>query len=106
MKLLNYNMKFCWAKSQRIDPVIMKMHPEFYNRPDYNKIIIVWMMKPKPQDKLIPDDIYKTLFHCFYKYTDACDYEDICPNCGSFSEVWSNSSDELQCDNCGYSESE
>lgn len=28
-----------------------------------------------------------------------------CPECGS-AHVWSNSSDELQCDNCGYSETE
>lgn len=27
-----------------------------------------------------------------------------CPNCGS-TETWSNSSDELQCDNCGFDES-
>jgi transposase len=36
-----------------------------------------------------------------YKYTD----DDICPECGS-TDVRSNSSDELQCDNCGYSETE
>lgn len=28
-----------------------------------------------------------------------------CPNCGS-TNTWSNSSGELQCDNCGYSETE
>jgi len=28
-----------------------------------------------------------------------------CPNCGSIN-TWHNSSDELQCDNCGYSETE
>lgn len=26
-----------------------------------------------------------------------------CPNCGSY-KTWRNSSDEIQCDNCGYSE--
>ena len=29
---------------------------------------------------------------------------DMCPECGSEKNVWRNSSDELQCDNCGYSE--
>lgn len=33
------------------------------------------------------------------------DKEDVCPNCGD-TNVWKNSSGELQCDNCGYSEGE
>ena len=30
--------------------------------------------------------------------------KDDCPNCGSEEHIWKNSCDEIQCDNCGYSE--
>jgi len=31
--------------------------------------------------------------------------DDVCPNCGS-KNVFRNGSDEIQCDDCGYSETE
>ena len=30
--------------------------------------------------------------------------QDLCDNCGRGNDIWRNSSDERQCDNCGYSE--
>ncbi len=30
--------------------------------------------------------------------------ETVCPSCGNDEIVWRNSSDEIQCDNCGFEE--
>jgi len=38
--------------------------------------------------------------------SNGIEYLDHCDNCGGTTDTWRNSSGELQCDNCGYTETE
>jgi hypothetical protein len=50
-------------------------------------------------------EVYDKLFNCNLDYADlVTEVDDICAKCGNSYYVWKNSSGEIQCDNCGYSE--
>ena len=52
-------------------------------------------------------DVYYKLMKNEDLYIDLVgEFDDMCPNCGECYYIWKNSSGELQCDNCGYSETE
>lgn len=72
---------------------------------EYWSITIKWSHKKKEEQIAdFPNFVADAVDQYLTELENEENEDETCPNCGS-NDTWTNSSDELQCDNCGFDES-